>query len=294
MRYDYFHWHTTVINGVFVKSYYLIYLEEKLSLAGKALLMTDIETLSLIYGTSGILGTAYLCIAMSSGLLAHRHQGHGSGHQAGDQGGHHGGHHGGSHGHAHGDAGGSIPAGDAPVTGQTGRGLSGPGRVLGKIEHSAHMHLPHFHTHAVWPVVVDYFNPTSVAIMLSLGGMVGFLCLQISSFPKLLSLPCAIVVGLIARKVFFKLLEKFSEVATVSTAVKTETAIGGEATVCLPISSGKTGEVYYEIGGKRFNSSARAQDENSSFVRGQCVRVTDIKEGVFIVAESAASDKTTR
>lgn len=252
-------------------------------MAGKALLMTDIETLSLIYGASGILGMAYLCIAMSSGLIAHRHQGHGGGHHGGHQ--HHSGHHGGTHGHAHGDAGSSIPVGDAPSGAQATPGLSG--RALGKIEHSAHMHLPHFHTHAIWPVVVDYFNPTSVAIMLSLGGMVGFLCLQINSLPKLLSLPCAIVVGLIARKVFFKLLEKFSEVATVSTAVSTETAIGGEATVCLPISSGRTGEVYYEIGGKRFNSSARAEDGNASFGRGQRVRVTDIKEGVFIVRETA-------
>ncbi len=285
--------------GFFVRSYYLIYLEEKPSLAGKALLMTDIETLSLIYGASGILGTAYLCIAMSSGLIAHKHQGHGSahhgghhganhgsGHQAGDHGSHHGSGH---HGQSHGDGGTSIPTGDAPATGQASPGLSG--RVLGKIEHSAHMHLPHFHTHAAWPVVVDYFNPTSVAIMLSLGGMVGFLCLQINSFPKLLSLPCAIIVGLIARKVFFKLLEKFSEVATVSSAVRTETAIGGEATVCLPIVSGKTGEVYYEIGGKRFNSSARAQDENASFARGQRVWVTDIKEGVFIVMD-VATDKS--
>lgn len=237
--------------------------------------MTDLQTLSLIYGASGIIGTAYLCIAMSSGLIAHRHQGHSGqhgqhGHQGGHHGGHQGGHHGTGHGATHGDAGSSV---------------------LAKIEHSAHMHLPHFHTHKIWPVVVDYFNPTSVAIMLSMGGMVGFLCLQINSFPKLLSLPCAIIVGLIARKVFFKLLERFSEVATVSTAVSTETAIGGEATVCLPISSGKTGEVYYEVGGKRFNSSARAQDENASFARGQTVRVTDIKEGVFIVKEATTVEQ---
>lgn len=230
--------------------------------------MTDIETLSLIYGVSGILGTAYLCIAMSSGLIAHRHQG--------NSGGHHGGHHGAHHGTAHGDAGNSLPAGQ---------------RVLAKIEHSAHMHLPHFHTHKIWPVVVDYFNPTSVAIMLSMGGMVGFLCLQINSFPKLLSLPCAIIAGLVARKVFFNLLEKFSEVATVSSAVTTETAIGGQATVCLPIPSGKTGEVYYEVGGKRFNSSARAHDEKASFARGQRVWVTDIKEGVFIVTEVSAAEQ---
>lgn len=256
-------------------------------MAGKALLMTDIETLSLIYGASGTLGTAYLCIAMSSGLLAHRHQGHGGGHHGVEHGAHHSRHHGGSQG----QGGISIPSSDAPAGAQAVPGLSG--RLLGKIEHSAHMHLPHFHTHALWPVLVDYFNPTSVAIMLSLGGMVGFLCLQINSFPKLLSLPCAMVAGLIARKVFFKLLEKFSEVATVSTAVKTETAVGGEAIVCLPISKGRTGEVYYEIGGKRFNSSARAKDENASFVRGQRVWVTDIKESVFIVVEKNASDKTT-
>ena len=148
------------------------------------------------------------------------------------------------------------------------------------------MHLPHFHTHRIWPVVVDYFNPTSVAIMLSLGGMAGFLCLQISSFPKLLSLPCAILIGLVARKVFFHLLEKFSEIATVTTAVNTEAAIGAEATVCLPISQGHLGEVFYEIGGKRYNSSARALDENATFTRGQRVWVTDIKEGVFIVMDA--------
>jgi hypothetical protein len=51
----------------------------------------------------------------------------------------------------------------------------------------------------------------------------------------------------------------------------------------------RTGEVYYEIAGKRFNSSARAFDSNASFNRGQRVRVTDIKEGVFIVMDSPAA-----
>lgn len=197
--------------------------------------MTDVAILSLVYATSGILGTAYLCVAMGSGLIAHKHHS--------------------QHG------------------------------VLNKIEHSAHMHLPHFQVHSIWPVIVDYFNPTSAAIMLSMGGMTGFLCLQIASVPKLLSLPIAIVAGLIARKIFFHLLEKFSEVATVTTAVSIEKAIGGEATVCLPISDGRLGEVFYEIGGKRFNSSARAVNESSSFGRGVKVCVTDIKDGIFLVTE---------
>ncbi len=223
--------------------------------------MSDIQILSIIYGAAGVLGTAYLCLAMASGMLSHKHHGHNS-HQS-------------SHGgHSH-----ANPAVDT--------GSAGARRVLGKIEHSAHMHLPHLHTHRIWPVVVDYFNPTSVAIMLSLGGMVGFLCLQITSFPKLLSLPCAILVGLVARKLFFHFLEKFSEVATVTTAVSVEAAIGGEATVCLPIMNGRTGEVFYEIGGKRLNASARACDQNASFSRGDKVWVTDIKEGVFIVMDLA-------
>ena len=223
--------------------------------------MTDIQILSIIYGTAGVLGTGYLCIAMVSGLIVHKHHGHGTGHN----------------GAAHGRHG--------TETGNAVAHHASSHNALSKIEHSAHMHLPHFHSQRIWPVIVDYFNPTSVAIMLSMGGMVGFLCLQISSFPKLLSLPCAIFVGLIARKVFFLLLEKFSEVATVSTALNTEAAIGGEATVCLPISAGRTGEVFYELGGKRYNSSARAQDQSASFVRGQKVWVTDIKEGVFIVMD---------
>jgi hypothetical protein len=240
--------------------------------------MTDIQVLSIIYGTAGVLGTAYLCVAMGSGLIAHRHQAHGTGHH-----GQSGGHHGGNHGAAHSSSNGSGHSSGGEPGANTGN--AGARSVLGKIEHSAHMHLPHFHTHRIWPVVVDYFNPTSVAIMLSMGGMTGFLCLQINSFPKLLSLPAAIVVGLIARRVFFHMLEKFSEIATVSTAVNTEAAIGGEATVCLPITGGHTGEVFYEIGGKRMNASARAVDENASFVRGQKVWVTDIKEGVFIVMD---------
>lgn len=284
--------------------------------------MNDIQILSIIYGAAGILGSGYLCIAMSSGLIAQRHHGHGARHHGTGHGvygsghGHHGhagadGSHGshtgsaGSHhrtghsghdasghhsaGHHGSDAGAAHSLGHSQATGQAASGFFGK-RVLGQIEHSAHMHLPHFHTQRIWPVVVDYFNPTSVAIMLSMGGMVGFLCLQINSFPKLLSLPCAIMIGLIARKVFFNLLEKFSEVATVSTALNTETAIGGEATVCLPISEGRTGEVFYEIGGKRYNSSARAHNGSASFVRGQKVWVTDIKEGVFIVMDVTTID----
>lgn len=243
---------------------------------------------------------------MSSGLLMARHHGHTGGHHGGSHGAGHGSGHGAAnagHGSGHGSSHGGHGAHHGPVhgSGLPGHGdLSAPGadahaqamsgffgrKVLGKIEHSAHMHLPHFHTHHVWPVMVDYFNPTSVAIMLSMGGVVGFLCLQINSIPRVLSLPIAVVIGLIVRKIFFAVLEKFSEIATVSTAVRTETAIGGEATVCLPFSSGKTGEVFYEIGGKRFNSAARSHDGNASFVRGQTVWVTDIQDGVFIVMDS--------
>ena len=250
--------------------YRLIYREEIRTFSGKAYLMNDIQILSTIYGAAGVLGTAYLCVAMGSGLLAHRHHGRASGHHTGQ----------GRH----------VAGGESHAAANTGN--AGAHGVLNKIEHSAHMHLPHFHTHNIWPLLVDYFNPTSVAIMLSMGGMVGFLCLQIDSFPNLLSLPSAIVVGLIARKVFFRLLEKFSELATVSTAVNTEAAIGGKATVCLPISEGNIGEVFYEIGGKRYNTSARASDARAKFTRGQKVRVTDIKEGVFIVM--LAADLETR
>lgn len=224
--------------------------------------MTDIQLLSLIYGALGVLGTAYLCVAMGSGIALHRNHGHTSNHH---------GHTGAGRGSSHGP------------------GHNGQHRVLDRIEHSAHMHLPHFQTHSIWPAIVDYFNPTSAAIMLSMGGLVGFLCLQISSFPKLLSLPCALIAGLAARKVFFRLLEKFSEIATVSSTADIETAIGGEATVCLPITDGRTGEVYFEIAGKRFNSSARALNSDASYNRGQRVWVTDIKEGVFIVMDSPAA-----
>lgn len=225
--------------------------------SGKAILMTDIQILGLIYGVSGVLGTAYLCVAMASGIAMHRNHGHSGGH------GHRGGH-GGQAGNHH--------------------------ALLNKIEHSAHMHLPHFQTHSIWPAIVDYFNPTSAAIMLSMGGLIGFFCLQINAFPKLLSLPCALIAGLAARKVFFRLLEKFSEIATVSSTANIETAIGGEATVCLPITDGRTGEVYFEIAGKRFNSSARAFDANANYHRGQQVWVTDIKEGVFIVMDSPTAE----
>lgn len=259
--------------------------------------MDNIQILSLIYGAAGVLGTAYLCVAMGSGLLTHKHHGqrsiHGSGdasgHGSGNGAGHSSGH---SAGHGAGQHGGNHAAQPGTNTGNAGgHGGTGHGKtVLSKIEHSAHMHLPHFHTHHVWPVMVDYFNPTSVAIMFSMGGMFGFLCLQLDSVPKILSLPCAIVVGLIARKVFFNLLEKFSEISTVSTAVSTEAAIGGEATICLPVSDGRTGEVFYEIGGKRFNAPARAEVIGANFVRGQKVWVTDIKEGVFIVMDCQSAE----
>jgi len=38
------------------------------------------------------------------------------------------------------------------------------------------------------------------------------------------------------------------------------------------------------------NASARAVDENASFVRGQKVWVTDIKEGVFIVMDVSSTE----
>ncbi len=66
---------------------------------------------------------------------------------------------------------------------------------------------------------------------------------------------------------------------------RVEEAIGHEAEVCVSIQPGRTGEVTYVLGSKRYNMPAKSNVAESVYKRGAKVMIADVREGVVFVDE---------
>jgi hypothetical protein len=98
-----------------------------------------------------------------------------------------------------------------------------------------------------------------------------------------LSLVPAIAVGLIMRNATMMLLRWFVSQSHVSTTSRVEEAIGHAAEVCVSIQPGRTGEVTYVLGSKRYNMPAKSAVAENEYKRGAKVMIADVREGVVFV-----------
>ena len=99
----------------------------------------------------------------------------------------------------------------------------------------------------------------------------------------LVSLVPAVAVGLIMRNAIMMLLRWFVRQSHVSTTSRVEEAIGHAAEVCVSIQPGRTGEVTYVLGSKRYNMPAKSAIAESEYKRGAKVMIADVREGVVFV-----------
>ncbi|HEY9784766.1 MAG TPA: hypothetical protein V6D17_05125, partial [Candidatus Obscuribacterales bacterium] len=128
--------------------------------------------------------------------------------------------------------------------------------------------------------VMAVFSPLSISVFLAFFGLTGF-CLQ--RFIGPFAIVPALIAGLVMRKVTTALIRAFVVRSHVSTASKVEEAIGHEAEVCVSIQPGRTGEVTYVLGSKRYNMPAKCVKDESEYKRGSKVLITDIRNGVVMV-----------
>ncbi len=118
-----------------------------------------------------------------------------------------------------------------------------------------------------------------MAIFLAFFGITGMAIFKLG----FISLVPAIAVGLIMRNVTMMMLRWFVQQSHVSTTSRVEEAIGHEAEVCVSIQPGRTGEVTYVLGSKRYNMPAKSNVAESVYKRGAKVMIADVREGVLFV-----------
>ncbi len=251
--------------------------------------MESLGTFGTVYVVSAVLGFGYMIFSMVSGQI---------GHDAGGDGGDHGalgGHDTGSHpllghGHAghetgaHAQVGGHSHAGHAHGGhghGGHDQGADDPATQLKEISKVTNMSAHSRHQTPVLLRVMSWISPASMAIFLAFFGLTGMAIFKLG----FISLLPAIVVGLIMRNAMMFLLRWFVSQSHVSTTSRVEEAIGHEAEVCVSIQPGRTGEVTYVLGSKRYNMPAKSNVAESVYKRGAKVMIADVREGVVFVYE---------
>ncbi|MCC7531124.1 MAG: hypothetical protein IT342_21635 [Candidatus Melainabacteria bacterium] len=245
--------------------------------------MESLGTFGTLYVVSAALGFGYMIFSMVSGQIGHDAGGdsgdHGAldGHDTGAHAllGHdHAGHETGAHGHA---GGGHEHAGH----GHGGHDHGSGDEVANQLkEVSKVANMDHGHTQT--PVllrVMSWISPASMAIFLGFFGITGMAIFKLG----FISLLPAIAVGLLMRNVTMMMLRWFVRQSHVSTTSRVEEAIGHAAEVCVSIQPGRTGEVTYVLGSKRYNMPAKSSVAESEYKRGAKVMITDVREGVVFV-----------
>ncbi len=239
--------------------------------------MESLGTFGTLYVVSAVLGFGYMIFSMVSGQIGHDAGGDGCDGGLGDTGAHHilghghGLHDTGAHaqiGHGHGgyDAGGHGHGSDDPAT------------QLKEISKVTNLDHGRSQTPALLRVM-SWISPASMAIFLAFFGITGMAIFKLGA----LSLVPAIAVGLLMRNVTMFMLRWFVRQSHVSTTSRVEECIGHAAEVCVSIQPGRTGEITYVLGSKRYNMPAKSNASENEYKRGAKVLISDVRDGVVFV-----------
>lgn len=231
--------------------------------------MESLGTFGTLYVVSAVLGFGYMIFSMVSGQIGHDAGGDCGDHGGlGDTGAHH------IIGHSHGlhDTGGHDAG--------HGHGHSGddPASQLKEISKVTNLDQGRSNTPALLRVM-SWVSPASMAIFLAFFGITGMAIFKLGA----LSLVPAIAVGLLMRNVTMYMLRWFVRQSHVSTTSRVEECIGHAAEVCVAIQPGRTGEITYVLGSKRYNMPAKSNVTETEYKRGSKVLISDVRDGVVFV-----------
>lgn len=241
--------------------------------------MESLGTFGTLYVVSSVLGFGYMIFSMVSGHI---------GHDAGGEHGDHGafdGHETGAHhllGHGH-DTGAHAQIGHSHAGHEGGHGTGhghgdDPATQLKEMSKVTNLDQGRART-PILLRVMSWVSPASMAIFLAFFGITGMAIFKLGA----LSLVPAIAVGLLMRNVTMFMLRWFVRQSHVSTTSRVEECIGHAAEVCVSIQPGRTGEITYVLGSKRYNMPAKSSAAENEYKRGSKVLISDVRDGVVFV-----------
>ncbi len=130
---------------------------------------------------------------------------------------------------------------------------------------------------------VSAFSPTVISAFIMAFGGFGIIFHEIpATKPIWLSVPLAIVCGLLCGYGLMALLRKLFRHSQSSSESKIGTLVGMSATVISPIAQNGMGEIAYVQGGSRYTAPARTES-GSALAAGQTVKINRIIGTQFYV-----------
>jgi membrane protein implicated in regulation of membrane protease activity len=132
-------------------------------------------------------------------------------------------------------------------------------------------------------VIFELFNPMMLAVFLFYFGLTGLILHFQLPMLGAIGLVPAVIVGFIATRVLSVVMHFLFAKTEISSLAVVEELIGTAATVTVPVTPGKVGEITYIVQSKRFTSPAKAFVPTSEFKKGSKVMISEIKDNVMYI-----------
>ncbi len=136
---------------------------------------------------------------------------------------------------------------------------------------------------SVGKLAFSLLSPMTMSLFLMFFGVVGYFSLKLFPAISFISLIPALLAGIIAVKVFKRLISLMMSKLSGATQISEWAAVGQEAEVLSTIKNGNVGEISYIVGNKLHNGIARCSDKEIHIEKGSKVIITDLDGSTAIV-----------
>jgi len=143
-------------------------------------------------------------------------------------------------------------------------------------------HMP-AHASGLVEIFLEFLNPMVLATFMTYFGLTGLLMHFAMPALGLISLAPAVVVGVIATRVLLFVMHWMFAKMEVSSVAVVEDLIGTYATVTVPITKGRVGEITYIVESKRFTSPAKPLKQENEFSKGSKVMIAEIRDNIMYI-----------
>ncbi len=136
---------------------------------------------------------------------------------------------------------------------------------------------------SVGQLAFSLLSPMTMSLFLMFFGVVGYFSLKLFPAIGLITLIPALLAGILAVKVFKRLISLMMSKLSGATQISEWAAVGQEAEVLSTIKNGNVGEISYIVGNKLHNGIARCSDKEIQIEKGSKVIITDLDGSTAIV-----------
>jgi membrane protein implicated in regulation of membrane protease activity len=143
-------------------------------------------------------------------------------------------------------------------------------------------HVP-AHSSGLVELVLEFLNPMVLATFMTYFGLTGLILHFTMPALGLIGIAPSVIVGVIATRVLLFVMHWMFAKMEVNSVAVVEDLVGTFATVTLPVTTGRVGEITYIVEAKRFTGPAKPLDGKTEFQRGSGVMISEIRNNIMYI-----------